>query len=223
MFAGHYAAAMAAKAARPEIPLWSLFIGAQLVDVGWSALVAGGVERFRVDGSLPGSPLDLYHMPWTHSLPAAVLWAIAGALAFAMVLRLSRTAAAIFALTILSHWVLDLFVHRPDLALWIGGPKVGLGLWNAPVVEQAVEIGLLGVGAVLWCAQRVRAGQAAWPVAMLISAIVSVQIAAMTSPIGGSPVQMGLSAFLPYLSLAGVAALTELRSRQRDRETGRLA
>ena len=31
----------------------------------------------------------------------------------------------------LSHWVLDFAVHRPDLPLWPAGPKVGLGLWNS--------------------------------------------------------------------------------------------
>ena len=39
MFAGHYAAALAAKAAEPRAPMWTLIAGAQLVDIGWSALI----------------------------------------------------------------------------------------------------------------------------------------------------------------------------------------
>ena len=37
------------------------------------------IEKVRVDPSLPGSVLDLYHMPWTHSLPAALVWSLAAA------------------------------------------------------------------------------------------------------------------------------------------------
>ena len=39
--------------------------------------------------------------------------------------------------------LLDFLVHRPDLPLlFAGGPKVGLGLWNAPLVELLLELGL---------------------------------------------------------------------------------
>ena len=66
MFAGHYATALAAKAIEQRAPLWTLIAGAQLVDIGWSAMVIAGVERGRIDPALPGSPLVLEHMPWTH-------------------------------------------------------------------------------------------------------------------------------------------------------------
>ena len=72
MFVGHYSAALAAKAAEPRAPLWAYVIGCQLLDVAWAGLVAAGVEKVRIDPSLPGSSLDLYHMPWTHSLPGAL-------------------------------------------------------------------------------------------------------------------------------------------------------
>ncbi len=35
-------------------------------------------------------------------------------------------------LLIVSHWVLDLIVHRPDLPLYPGSsPRLGMGLWNS--------------------------------------------------------------------------------------------
>lgn len=41
---------------------------------------------------------------------------------------------------VLSHWLLDFLVHRPDLPLWPGGPKYGLGLWNSWAASISLEI-----------------------------------------------------------------------------------
>ena len=49
-------------------------------------------------------------------------------------------------LFVLSHWILDFVVHRPDLALWPGGPRVGLGLWNSVVGSVAAELLIFGTG-----------------------------------------------------------------------------
>ena len=35
MFVGHYAAALAARAAEPKAPLWSYVAACQLLDIGW--------------------------------------------------------------------------------------------------------------------------------------------------------------------------------------------
>ncbi len=78
MFVGHYGASYAIRAARPAIPLWLLFIAVQLIDVVWSVLVLLGVEKVRiVPGITASNPLDLYYMPYTHSLVAALVWAMA--------------------------------------------------------------------------------------------------------------------------------------------------
>lgn len=204
MFVGHYAASLAAKAIAPRAPLWSYVIAAQAVDIGWSALMLAGVEKARLDPTLPGSALDLYHMPYTHSLPAAVLWAAAG-LVLARALRLSWGAAIAIGLTVFSHWLLDFLVHRPDLALWPGGPKVGLGLWNYPVPEQALEIGLLALGAAAWAWARGRAAASLWPVLVFVGLLVAVQIIAMLMPAEGEAAGMAGSALAVYLGL-GLAA-----------------
>ena len=46
----------------------------------------------------------------------------------------------------LSHWVLDLIVHRPDLPLYDDTVKVGLGLWNYPAVAFLLEAALFFAG-----------------------------------------------------------------------------
>lgn len=213
MFAGHYAAALAAKAAEPRAPLWTYVIGCQLVDVGWSALIMTGVEKVSFDPSLPGSALVLEHMPYTHSLPASILWSLAAALAARWALKLPWRAAVFVGLTVFSHWLADLLVHRPDLELWFGGPKAGLGLWNYPVPEQAVEIGLLALAGAAWAWTRGRAGQGGWAAPMFLLLLIAVQILAMVLPAAEDPVAMGRMALAVYLALGFAAWAVDRRGR----------
>ena len=209
MFVGHYSAALAAKAAEPRGPLWAYVAAAQLIDIGWGALVMAGVEKVRIDETLPGSSLDLYHMPWTHSLPAAIVWSVAaGALchwAFKWPGRVSGMVGAV----VFSHWLLDFLVHRPDLALWPMGPKVGLALWNFPVAEQALEIGLLGLAGMLWAWSASRNGKGLLAPLVFFSALVALQIAAMFMAGGDDAFQFGLSALIVYLLVTGFAFLLD--------------
>jgi hypothetical protein len=152
MFIGHYGPSFAIKAVRPAIPLWLLFIAVQLVDVAWAVLVLLGIEKVRiVPGITASNPLDLYYMPYTHSLAAAVLWAGA-----AIVLCKSLpgvrmwSAAAWIGLAVLSHWILDLLVHRPDLPLYDDTMKVGLGIWNYPAIALFLEVLLLFGGMIMY-------------------------------------------------------------------------
>lgn len=216
MFVGHYAAAMAAKALEPKAPMWTLAAGCQLVDIGWSSFIMAGIERANVDPSLPGSPLELYHMPWTHSLPMTFVWSIGAALLARLLLRLPLWASAVVGLTVASHWLLDLIVHRPDLELWFGGHKVGFALWNYPVPEQALEIGLVAVFGAAWAASRKGLARTAWPAVAFIAFLVALQIVAMISPVEAGPagVQVGLMALMVYLVISGAAALTDLRGKQ---------
>jgi hypothetical protein len=212
MFVGHYAAALAAKAVEPRAPLWTYVAAAQLLDIGWSVLIITGVERVSFNEHLGGSPLVLEHMPWTHSLPAALAWSVVGALLAGWALKLVPRAAIAVGLVVLSHWLLDLLVHRPDLALWFGGPKLGLGLWNMPVAEEAVEIGLLALAGAAWAAQRALAGQSGWPALAFLTFLLALQITAMVLPPPTGAAAMGVNALAAYLVTTAVAALVERRS-----------
>lgn len=143
MFVGHYSAAFVA-AAHPKAPkLGTLFVAAQLVDIGFFSFVLAGVEHMRLTPGITAmNNMDLYDMPWTHSLVGALGWALAFGLVVSFWLR-SRAAGVITGGVVLSHWLLDLLVHRPDLTLAGSPPKLGLGLWNYPAVEMPLEIVLL--------------------------------------------------------------------------------
>lgn len=125
-----------------------LFLAVQLLDVFWSIVVLLGIEKVRiVSGITATNPLDLYYMPYTHSLVAAILWSVAGGVAY---LRWRKSdgwsSAAIMATAIFSHWLLDFFVHRPDLPLYDNRWKVGLSLWNHPAAAFAFELAILFAG-----------------------------------------------------------------------------
>lgn len=213
MFVGHYATALAAKAAEPKAPLWALVAASQLVDIGWSTLIIAGVEHADVDPTLPGSTLVLHDMPWTHSLPAALAWSLGALLLSKALLRTSWRASLAIGLTASSHWLLDFLVHRPDLALWPGGEKVGLGWWNYPVPEQALEIGLLAVFGGAWIASRKTLGRFAWPAIAFIAFLVALQVVAMLAPAGNAPgplpAEAGATILIIYLLVAAIAALAD--------------
>lgn len=151
MFTGHYSASFAGKAADKHIPLWVLFIAVQLIDVLWSIFVLLGIEKVRiVPGITASNALDLYYMPYTHSLLGVLCWS---ALAYAVCqlvpgLRGQRTG-LILAAAVFSHWILDLIVHRPDLALYDSVGKMGFGLWNYRGAAFALEMAVLFGGAAM--------------------------------------------------------------------------
>jgi hypothetical protein len=154
MFIGHFAPAMVAatRSDAPSLPV--LFVAAQLVDWAFFALLLTGAEVMRLTpGISVMNPLDLYHMPYTHSLLAASAWSM---LLFVVLISfgVSRKGAGIAAIVVVSHWFLDLLVHVPDLT-WAGSPpKLGFGLWNHPAVEMPLEL-ILTFGS-LWLYARAR-------------------------------------------------------------------
>jgi hypothetical protein len=154
MFIGHFAPAMLAATSKKAPSLPVLFIGAQLVDWAFFALLLTGAEAMRVTPGISAmNPMDLYHMPYTHSLVGASIWATAfGALLW--LATQNRAGALLAAAVVLSHWFLDWLVHVPDLTIAGSPPKLGLGLWNYPMIEMPLEL-FLTFGA-LWLYARAR-------------------------------------------------------------------
>src|SRR6476620_6734044 len=83
MFVGHYGVSFAARRLDHSPPLWLLFLAVQLLDVLLAPFVLLGIEKVRiVPGITAANPLDLYYMPYTHSLLAALLWSAGALLAY---------------------------------------------------------------------------------------------------------------------------------------------
>ena len=156
MFVGHYGVSFAAKKVDPTIPLWVIFLAVQFLDILWAPFVLLGIEKVRiVPGITASNPLDLYYMPYTHSLVAALVWSCAGGLIYQLIVRPARRrASVVVGFSVVSHWILDFVVHRPDLPLYDDSAKVGLGLWNAPALAFGLEAALLFGG--IWLCLRGR-------------------------------------------------------------------
>lgn len=201
MILGHYAAALAGKRAAPRASLGTLMFAAQLVDHAWPIFLLLGIEQARVvPGLMAASPLDFVHYPWTHSLLAAVGWAlVAGVLYFAA--RRYEAGAWIVAALVASHWFLDLPMHRPDLPLWPGSDaRVGLGLWSSIPATLGVELGLLTVG--LWIylrGTRARDRIGSWGLAALVAVLALVSVGGVFGPPPGSERAVALGALALWL------------------------
>lgn len=203
MFIGHFAPAFIAAAVSPRSPrLGTLFVAAQLVDWGFFALATIGVERMRIDPAASVMvPFDLYHMPYTHSLIGAALWAFA-ALVVVGISQRSLFPGLVAGLVVLSHWPLDWLVHVPDLTLDGDPPKLGLGLWNNPGVAIPLELALT-LGAFAYYVRRTRGPFG--PPAFLLAVMLLLQAFNWFGP---HPDSAGL--FLYFQALLAFAVMTGL-------------
>ena len=146
MFIGHFAVGLAAKRVTPRVPLVILFAAAQFADVLWPFLLAVGLEQVRVDpGNTAVTPLDFVSYPYSHSLVLLVVWGAAFGWIYTRVSRVTGAFAVIAALVV-SHWLLDFVTHRPDMPLYPGSAKFGLGLWHSIPATIAVELPLFAAG-----------------------------------------------------------------------------
>ena len=158
MFLGHYGVAFGARTERNKIPLWVLFVAVQLLDLLWAPFVFLGLERVRIVLGIPAtSPLGPSYMQYTHSLVGALVWSALAAFVYKLMrgVKASSSASFIVALAVFSHWILDLIVHRPDLAIYDDRLKVGFGLLNYKGAEFAMEIALLVIGIALYLKRNV--------------------------------------------------------------------
>lgn len=151
MLLGHIAAGLAAKRVTPKTPVVLLIVAGELVDILWPVFLLLGVETARIaPGNTVITPLDFVSYPWTHSLLGHCVWGcLLGGIVYAF--RKDRKEAWVLAGVVVSHWVLDVISHRPDMPLVPGlDVKVGLGLWNSLPATLLVEYGLFAAGVAVY-------------------------------------------------------------------------
>jgi hypothetical protein len=111
-------------------------IGVGLLDWLFGAFVAFGME---------GGTIGHLQIPWSHSLLMATVWSAVFACLF---WRRGQAVMVVMFAAVMSHWVLDLLSHSPDMSLWphaaarIGlGPYLGgLGGWCEGLVTVACTV-----------------------------------------------------------------------------------
>jgi len=220
MFVGHYAPAAALKPLSPKVPLWHLFIAVQFLDYLWAAFILTGIEKARVaPGFLAASDLDLYFMPYTHSLAAALLWAFLGAALYRKVLnrRAGMAGAALIFIAIFSHWIADLLVHAPDLALYPGSDvRLGLRLWSSLAGSQILEGGLLAAGLFLyWQGTEAKGVMGHVSLILLTAVFLLLQIYNIGAPTPPDIQSVAKSALAAYTLFALLALFADVTRRPR--------
>jgi hypothetical protein len=194
MFIGHYAPALVA-ATLPKAPrLGTLFLAAQLADIAFFVFVMTGTENMRIQPGISAmNPMDLYYMPFTHSLLGTCVFGAAMAVLFWHWTKNVR-GAAICGTVVVSHWFLDFLVHVPDMTLTGHPPKLGLGLWNYPYAEIPLELGITGIA--LWFYVKRNGSMIIKPLTILAAALIVIQLYNWLSP-----APKALNATLPISAL----------------------
>jgi membrane-bound metal-dependent hydrolase YbcI (DUF457 family) len=151
MFIGHYALGLASKKIDQTPSLAVMFVAVQFLDLLWPIFVLLGIEKFQIEvGNTTVTPLNFTFYPYSHSLLTSLVWGILFGMVYYLITKNGKGSFLLSGL-VFSHWILDFLTHRPDLPLSpLSEYKVGLGLWNYPVIESVVEVGLFVVGVVIY-------------------------------------------------------------------------
>ena len=160
MFLGHYAVGLASKRVAPRASLGVLIAAPILLDLLWPIFLLLGWENVAVEpNSNPFLRFAFMSYPLSHGLVAVMAWATLFASIYFGLARYLAGAVVVW-FTVVSHWVLDYIVHRPDLPLYAGGSRVsggsrlyGLGLWNHRWYTIALELVMLAIGIFLYLRQ----------------------------------------------------------------------
>ena len=150
MFLGHFGLGLAGKRVAPDVSLGALFLATQWADLVFFPLALAGIEHFRIaPGATLVTPMDFWDYPWSHSLAALTVWGLfVGGVYYWF--RRSRAGAWVLAAGVVSHWVLDVIVHRRDMPVGFSGPYLGLRLWDSRPLTLVAEMLVFGLGVFMY-------------------------------------------------------------------------
>jgi len=136
---------LAAKKFAPGASLGALMAAPILLDLLWPFFLLLGWEQVAIEPARnPFLRLDFVSYPISHGLVAVVGWALLFASLYFGFTRYFEGAIVIW-IGVVSHWLLDYVVHRPDLPLYAGGRQLGLGLWNRPIATVCLELAMFAL------------------------------------------------------------------------------
>ncbi|CAN5339818.1 hypothetical protein BH23BAC1_BH23BAC1_07250 [soil metagenome] len=147
MFIGHFGIGFGTNKFAPTLSLGILFLAAQFLDLLWPALLLLNLEQVVISpGITKATPSDFVNYPISHSLIMAIVWGVLLGFISRALFENKKYSIVIF-ICVISHWFLDLLVHRPDFPLIPGDPtRVGLGLWDYPYVTALLEVVIFSAG-----------------------------------------------------------------------------
>jgi membrane-bound metal-dependent hydrolase YbcI (DUF457 family) len=193
MFIGHQGIAFAAKKAAPRVSLGTMVLAAMWLDVIWPVLVLLGIETVEIKpGITKVTPFDFTSYPYSHSLLFACLWGIAFGGIYWLARR-DRRGAIVLGLLVVSHWFLDVLMHRPDLPLYPGSARYGFDLWDSWPATLIAEFVAFGGGVALYLrATKAVDRTGRYALAGLVVFLIVIYASSLVGPPPDSPLQIGL-------------------------------
>ena len=183
MFLGHFGLGFAGKRIAPDMSLGSLFLAVQFADLLFWILALVGAEHFRISpGATRVTPMDFYDYPYSHSLVALAVWGLVlGAVYW--IARRWLAGAIVLAVGIVSHWVLDVIVHRADMPLGLHGPYLGLQVWRSLPLTLFLEAVVFSAGIGVYLnATRARDAVGVWAFWALVVLLAALWLGSVLGP-----------------------------------------
>lgn len=211
--AGHIGAGLAIGAADRSINVGVWISAALLSDLVLWVLILAGVEGVRIPPDFAVTRQPQFVFPYSHGLLAALGWSVAaGLLAGVALCRRHRAScmrtAVLVSVCVLSHWLLDLIVHRSEMPL-VGAtsPMLGLGLWDSLAAALLLESAIVAVGIGLYLPASGLPRRRAIALAALVLVVLAMTVAGMLfGPAPPSANAMAASSLLTLLLICGLAS-----------------
>ena len=206
MLVGHLAVGLSIKRVEPKISLGTLIAAAMFADLLWPIFMLAGIEQV---GILPGVKLNRmigYDIAYSHSLLMDAIYAALFAAVYFVWRRYSRGAWMLL-IAVLSHWLLDVVSHRPDMPIAPGVHTVfGLGLWNSIPATILVEGGFWLLAIITYVRATYPKGRAGtygfWSAIALLTVVGAGNLVA---PPPSDPVRAGIGSLTFFLLIVAWA------------------
>lgn len=158
MIAGTFGLAAIIKGRQPQLPFWALVLASQLLNIIFLTLNAAGIEKYTWAGSVGYGHLSTT-ADYSYSLVGALI--VSWLVVLVALFPWGRRNALILGGVVFASWLLNLIVHRADLAILPPGiadwPRIGLSLWALPWLSTLLELALVLTGAFLYYHAAMRA------------------------------------------------------------------
>jgi hypothetical protein len=158
MWVSHFAPAFYLKPLSPSTPLGLLALAGALPDILWLILSITGIEEITYnlhDGCFPYNA----SYPYTHSALGIALISVLFATFATLFSGLGGKTFLVLTAAGLSHWVLDVLVHRHDMPLTSdpSSQRYGLGWFDFNMPSFLLDLGLLLGGLIFYASSSLPA------------------------------------------------------------------
>lgn len=201
MFIGHFGVGLAAKKIDSKPSLGTLFMASQFIDLLWPIFLILELEKVKIDpGNTAFTPLDFIYYPFSHGFVSVLIWSVLFGIVYYFIRKNVKTSILLGSL-VMSHWILDLITHRPDLPLMPWSElKVGLGLWNHVIITLVIELLIFSAGAYLYIkttrAKTKKGTISLWSLLIFLTIVYLMNVFGDPPPSEGALGYVGLSMWL---------------------------